>query len=164
MPKLSLFRVGLIIAIIGVVWIGFAFSEGEKIFKVFSLNEEQRVTMNIQLQAFGIGYYKISIPEYSQNTLFVQILDPNENIITDKKIETKMSVNYFEITENGQYLLKITNISENPIKLEVELGDSNSSKMIYPGVILVAGIMLMIISGYRRLRNYSIAQPDEKIS
>ena len=28
MPKLSLFRVGLIIAIIGVVWIGFAFSEG----------------------------------------------------------------------------------------------------------------------------------------
>jgi len=94
----------------------------------------------------------------------VQILDPNENIITDKKIETKMSVNYFEITENGQYLLKITNISENPIKLEVELGDSNSSKMIYPGVILVAGIMLMIISGYRRLRNYSIAQPDEKIS
>jgi predicted histidine transporter YuiF (NhaC family) len=61
-------------------------------------------------------------------------------------------------------LLKITNISNKPIKLQVEFGDSNSSQMRIPGIVLFIGVILMIIASYQKLRNYNMAQPDEKIS
>ncbi len=162
--KLTFFKVGLILAVIGVIWLGYVFSEAEKISKSFNLNEEQTATLDILLLNSGIGFYKITIPEFERDSLFIQVLEPNENIIDDKKIETKMSVNFFEFKNDGNYLLKITNISNKPIKLQVEFGDSNSSQMRIPGIVLFIGVILMIIVSYQKLRNYNMAQPDEKIS
>ena len=48
--------------------------------------------------------------------------------------------------------------------IEVEFGNTNVSQIRNPGIVLFLGFVLMVISGYRKLKNYKIAQPDEKIS
>ena len=162
--KLTLFKLGLVVTVIGILWIGFEFSNGEKISKNFNLLEKQTDALDIELSNSGIGFYKITVPEFERDSLFIQVLEPNENIIVDKKIETKMSVNFFEFKNDGSYLLKITNLSKKPVKLQVEFGDSNSLQMKIPGMILFTGVILIIIASYQKLRNYNMAQPDEKIS
>lgn len=162
--KLTLFKLGLVVTVIGILWTGLEFSNGEKISKNFNLFEKQTNTLDIELSNSGIGFYKITVPEFERDSLFIQVLEPNENIIVDKKIETKMSVNFFEFKNDGNYLLKITNISNKPVKLQVEFGDSNSSQMRIPGIVLFIGVILMIVASYQKLRNYNMAQPDEKIS
>jgi len=164
MSKFTVFRIGLALAVIATILIGYTFSEGEKISKSFDIKEKQSVHLDILLVNYGIGFYQITVSEFSRDSLLVQVLNPEHNVISDKKIETKMSVNYFDFKTTGEYQLKITNISEKPVKIQVEVGDSDSSNMRFPGIMLFVGVILMIISGYRRLRNYSIAQPDETIS
>jgi len=44
----SLFKVGLILSIIGVVWTGFVFAEGEKISQSFHLNIAQTASFDMQ--------------------------------------------------------------------------------------------------------------------
>ena len=162
--KLTLFKLGLVVTVIGILWIGFEFSNGEKISKNFNLLEKQTDTLDIEWANSGIGFYKITVPEFERDSLFIQVLESNENIIVDKKIETKMSVNFFEFKNDGNYLLKITNLSNKPVKLQVEFGDTNSLQMKIPGLVLFIGVILMIIASYQKLRNYNMAQPDEKIS
>ena len=162
--KLTLFKLGLVVTVIGILWIGFEFSNGEKISKNFNLLEKQTDALDIELSNSGIGFYKITVPEFERDSLFIQVLESNENIIVDKKIETKMSVNFFEFKNDGNYLLKITNLSSKPVKLQVEFGDTNSLQMKIPGLVLFIGVILMIIASYQKLRNYNMAQPDEKIS
>jgi len=162
--KLTTFRLGLVITVIGILWVGFEFSNGDKISKNFNLFEKQTGNLDIELSNSGIGFYKITVPEFERDSLFIQVLEPNENIIVDKKIETKMSVNFFEFKNDGNHLLKITNLSNKPVKLQVEFGDSNSAQMKIPGIVLFIGVVLMIIASYQKLRNYNMAHPDEKIS
>ena len=162
--NLTLFKLGLVVTVIGILWTGFEFSNGEKISKNFNLFEKQTDTLDIELLNSGIGFYKITVPEFERDSLFIQVLEPNENIIVDKKIETKMSVNFFEFKNDGSYFLKITNLSNKPVKLQVEFGDTNSLQMKIPGIVLFIGVILMIIVSYQKLRNYNMAQPDEKIS
>ena len=64
----------------------------------------------------------------------------------------------------NSYTIKITNISDHTIPIDVEFGDTNVSQIKNPGIVLFCGIMLMIISSYIKLKNYKIAQPDENIS
>ena len=45
--------------------------------------------------------------------IFVQVLDTKDNVIQEQKIQTKMSVGYFDFIEDGTYTVKITNISKN---------------------------------------------------
>jgi hypothetical protein len=94
----------------------------------------------------------------------VQILDQNQNIISDEIVETKMSVGYFDFEEGGTYVAKITNISNEQINLEVEFGDTNGREMIMPGIVTLAGGLMIVISLYIKLRDYRIEQPDENIS
>jgi len=159
----SLFKVGLILSIIGVVWTGFVFSEGEKISQSFHLNIAQTASFDLKLQNPGIGFYKTSVSDLG-DAVFIQVLDSEENIIADKKIETKMAVNYFDFENPGIYTIKITNLSDYPIPIEVEFGNTNVSQIRNPAIVLFLGFVLMVISGYRKLKNYKIAQPDEKIS
>ena len=69
------------------------------------------------------------MPEFSGEEIFVQILDIRENVIEEQIVQTKMSVGYFDFNENGEYTIKITNISENPINIQIEFGNTNSQKM-----------------------------------
>jgi hypothetical protein len=104
------------------------------------------------------------MPEFSGEEVFVQILDQNQNVISDGIVETKMSVGYFDFEGGGTYVAKITNLSNNQINLEVEFGDTNGREMIMPGIVTLAGGLMIVISLYIKLRDYRIEQPDENIS
>jgi len=163
MIRLSLFKIGFILSIIGIIGVGFIFSESEKISQSFHLDREQVTSFDLKLQNQGIGFYKISIPDLG-DAVFIQVLDSEGNILADKKIETKMAVNFFDFEYSGVYTIKVTNLSNHILPIDVEFGDTGVSQIKNPGIILFCGIMLMIISGYIKLKNYKIAQPDENIS
>jgi len=111
-----------------------------------------------------IGYYKFYIQEFSGNEIFVQVLDTKNNIIQEQKVQTKMSVGYFDFSENGTYTLKILNISENTINLQIEFGNTNSQNMFPSGITILAGAVLIIITLYFKIKNYKIEQPEANIS
>ena len=163
MKKPSLFKIGLILSIIGVVFVGYGFYEGEKISQTFLLDTEQTESLDLRLQDSGIGFYKISVPDLG-DSVFIQIVDSQHNVLADKKIETKTAVNYFDFENSNVYTLKVTNLSDHQISVQIEFGDTNLSQIRYPGIVLYVGLVLLMISGYRRLKNYKIAQPDENIS
>ena len=163
MKKLSLFKIGLILSVIGVVFVGYGFSEGEKISQTFLLDTEQTESLDLRLQDSGIGFYKISVPDLG-DSVFIQIVDSQHNVLADKKIETKTAVNYFDFENSNVYTLKVTNLSDHQISVQIEFGDTNLSQIRYPGIVLYVGVILLMISGYRRLKNYKIAQPDENTS
>jgi len=158
-----LFKVGIALTILGMVWLAVIFDEADKISDSFSLKSSDSADIEMNFEGKDIGYYKIYLPEFSGEEVFVQILDQNQNIISDEIVETKMSVGYFNF-EGGTYVAKITNLSNDQINLEVEFGDTNSLEMIIPGIVTLAGGLMIIIASYIKLRDYRIEQPDENIS
>jgi len=161
--KPSLFKIGLILSIIGVVFVGYGFYEGEKISQTFLLDTEQTESLDLRLQDSGISFYKISVPDLG-DSVFIQIVDSQHNVLADKKIETKTAVNYFDFENSDVYTIKVTNLSDHQISVQIEFGDINLSQIRYPGIVFYVGVVLLMISGYRRLKNYKIAQPDENSS
>ncbi|MCH7758037.1 MAG: hypothetical protein IIA19_06155 [Thaumarchaeota archaeon] len=159
----TLFKVGIALTILGMVWLAVIFDEADKISDIFSLKSSDSTEIEMNFEGKDIGYYKIYLPEFSGEEVFVQILDQNQNIISDEIVETKMSVGYFNF-EGGTYVAKITNLSNDQINLEVEFGDTNSLEMIIPGIVTLAGGLMIIIASYIKLRDYRIEQPDENIS
>ena len=160
--KVSILKISLILIGVGVSWMAWMTIDSYNLSENFALNVAQ--TGEIEFEVNGdIGFYKVSLPELG-DTVFVQILDNNGNIISDKKLETKLTINYFDINQNGIYSLKITNISNNLIPIEIQVGQFNTEELTYPGFILISGIVLIILVGFMKMKNYRIAQPDENIS
>ncbi len=162
--RLTFFKIGIGLTILGMVWLSVVFDEGDRISDSFSLKLSDTTEIEMDFEGKDIGYYKIFIPEFSGEGVFVQILDQNQNVISDEIIETKMSVGYFDFEEGGTYVTKITNLSNDQINLEVEFGDTNGRDMIMPGILTLAGGLMIVISLYIKLRDYRIEQPDENIS
>ncbi len=159
-----MFKVGIGLTVLGMFWLSVVFDEGERISESFSLKSSDSTEIEINFEGKDIGYYKIFIPEFSGEGVFVQILDQNQNIISDEIVETKMSVGYFDFEEGGTYVTKITNLSNDQMNFEFELGDTNGREMIIPGIVTLAGGLMMVIASYIKLRDYRIEQPDENIS
>jgi len=159
-----LFKVGIGFTILGIVWLSVVFDEGDRVSESFSLKSSDSTEIEMSFEGKDIGYYKIFLPEFSVEGVFVQILDQNQNIISDEIVETKMSVGYFDFEVGGTYVAKITNLSNDQINLEVEFGDTNGREMIMPGLVTLAGGLMIVISLYIKLRDYRIEQPDENIS
>ena len=160
--KVSILKISLILIGVGVSWMAWITIDSYNLSENFALNVAQ--TGEIEFEVNGdIGFYKVSLPKLG-DTVFVQILDNNGNIISDKKLETKLTINYFDINQNGIYSLKITNISNNLIPIEIQVGQFNTEELTYPGFILISGIVLIILVGFMKMKNYRIAQPDENIS
>lgn len=162
--RISSLRIGLILVAIGIVAIVIIFDSNQKIISTAVLEREGTVSVNLNLRDGGIGYYKITISNFDGQTVFAQIEDSIGNVMSDKKIQTKMSVNYFDFQSGGKYTLKITNISEKPTSLQAEFGNTDVAALRIPAIILGIGVILILFSVYKRLRNYSTAQPDENIS
>ena len=162
--KISPFKIGLILVIVGIIWTGLIFDETEK--KYDSILLEQSNSFEVKSEFFGsdIGYYKLYMPEFGGEEIFVQILDTNENVIEEQMVQTKMSVGYFYFNENGEHIVKITNIAKNPIDIQIEFGNTNSQKMLPSGIMVLAGALLMMIMSYMKIKNYKIEQPEENIS
>lgn len=160
--KIPLFKIGLVLSIIGMIWISFVFIQGEKISEEIMLKSANSYDLKLNFNGKGVGYYKVFIPEFTHEQVFIQILDKNQNIISEDGIQTKMSVGYFDF-ESGRYTVKITNPSEKQIDMKIEFGDTNSESMIPPGLMILAGAVMIIFLSYMKLKNYKIEHPDENI-
>jgi len=145
------------------IWISLVFLQGDKISEEIVLKSTNSYDLELNFNGKGIGYYKVFIPEFARNQVFVQILDNNQNVISEENVQTKMSVGYFDFEKSGTYTVKLTNPSENQINLQVELGDAESETMIPPGVVILVGAVMIIVSAYMKLKNYRIEQPEENI-
>ena len=62
------------------------------------------------------------------------------------------------------YTIKVSNISKNSVNLQIEFGDTNSQKMIAPGLMILVGSLIIMLTSYLKIKNYNIEQPDENIS
>jgi len=162
--KISPFKISLAVIIIGMIWVSITFNETEKIHDSILLEQSSSFEVKSSFSGIDIGYYKLYMPEFSGDEVFVQIIDVNQNVIQEQKVKTKMSVGYFDFNENGLYTVKITNISDNPINLQVEFGNTNSQKMFPPGIMILTGAVALMIISYMKIRNYNIEQPEENIS
>jgi len=145
------------------IWLSLVFDEGERISENFFLKSSESAEIELYLEGQDIGYYKIFMPNFSGQRVFVQILDQHHNVISDGIVETKMSVGYFDF-EGGEMVAKVTNLSDENIILEIEFGDTNGREMIIPGIITLTGGLIIVIALYFKLRDYRIEQPDENIS
>jgi len=162
--KISPFKVSLVLIIVCMIWISLIFNETEKVYDSILLKQSNSIEVKSEFSGKDIGYYKLYMPEFSGEEVFVQILDISDNVIEEQKVQTKMSVGYFDFSENGIYTVKITNISENPIDLQIEFGNTNSQKMMPSGIMILAGALGMMIVSFMKIKNYSIEQPEENIS
>jgi hypothetical protein len=160
----SWFKIGIGLTILGMVWLSVVFSEGDRISENFSLKSSDSAEIELYFEGKDIGYYRIFMPEFTGEGVFVQILDTNHNVISDGLIETKMAVGYFDFEQEGTHVAKITNLSDEKMNLEVEFGDTNGREMIMPGIVILTGGLMIVISLYFKLRDYRIEQPDENIS
>ena len=157
-------KIGLLVTITGICASAYFFLDAEKVTESFSLGIEKTGAVKTYLAGSDVGFFRVYIPDFEKDAMFVQILDPLGNIIADKKIETKMAINYFDVYKSGIYTVKATNLSEGTLYFEIEFGQTNSQQVIYPGIVIVVGVILVIISVYSKLKNYNMAQPDENIS
>ena len=120
--------------------------------------------MKSEFSGIDIGYYKLYMPEFAGEKIFVQIVDPKENVIAEQMVQTKMSVAYFDFNEDGEHIIKITNIAKNQINVQIEFGNTNSQKMFPSGIMVLVGALMMMIMSYMKIKNYNIEQPEENIS
>ncbi|MFB5640119.1 MAG: hypothetical protein ACE5RA_07815 [Nitrosopumilus sp.] len=162
--KISPFKLGLALVIVGIVWTAFIFDETEKKYDTVMLKESSSFQTKQEFSGIDIGYFKLYMPKFSGEEVFVQILDTKENVIREEMIQTRMSVGYFDFNEDGEYTIKITNIAKNPINLQIEFGNTNSQKMYPSGIMILAGAIILLMMSYIKIKNYSIEQPEENIS
>lgn len=160
----SSFKIGLALLSIASIWIMIVFSGGEKISYNTDLESKETTSLELDLNKNGIGFYILTIPNYSKNIIFVQISDSNGNVIADKKIATKMAVNYFKFSHSGRYNMEITNISEGSVKIQADFGDTKAGELLIPLFISFSGAGFVIFSGYKKLSSQSTAQPEENTS
>ena len=162
--KAPVLKIGIVLIIIGIVWTSVVFNETEKNHDSTLLKKSNSIESKLEFSGMGIGYYKIYMPDFSNENVFVQILDKNLNVIQEQKINTKFSVAYFDFDKDGTYTIKVSNISKNSVNLQIEFGDTNSQKMIAPGLMILVGSLIIMLTSYLKIKNYNIEQPDENIS
>ena len=160
---MPLFKLGLVLTIIGIIWISFVFAETEKTQGTILLKQSNSFELKSEFTGVDIGFYRIYMPEFSGEEVFIQILDTKDNVIREELIRTKMSVGYFDFYEDGTHTIKVTNISKNQINLQVEFGNTKSQEMTLAGILILAGAVTMIVRSYLKIKNYKIEQPDENI-
>lgn len=162
--KISPFKIGLVLVIVGMAWTAFIFDETEKRHDSNLLKQSNSFEVKLELFGTDIGYYKLYMPEFTGEDIFVQVLDVKENVIAEQMVGTKLSVGYFDFSGDGEYTLKITNIAKNQIDIQTEFGNTNSQKMLLSGIMVLVGALVMMVMSYMKIKNYKIEQPEENIS
>ena len=155
----SSFKNGIIIISIGIVWMWFIFSDGINESDLISINPQKSKTFDLPLTGQGIAFYEIHIKNYHQNPLFVQVLDSKGNIIAEQKVHTILSENFFDFSNKGNYVIRITNFSEKNIEFSIRYGDTKLEQLLIPEIITFVGSNILIYAVFRRMKYYSIAQP-----
>ena len=105
----------------------------------------------------------IIIPEFQGQGVYFRIVDENYDTISKGIAETKMSIRYFDVKESGIYNIVLTNLAQEKMNYEVEIGSTNSIMISIPAGVMFVGGLLLLFSSYIKLKNYNIEQPDENI-
>lgn len=155
----SIFRIGLMVIAVGSIWTAIVFSYSIKDSENVSVNKMDSVAMSLYLYESGIGFYKIGSNQYN-NSILVKILDAHGNYISMKTITNKETVNYFVFGHTGKYTLDLTNLSANPVQLQIEFGDTKYQEFVVPCSIVLVGVCLLVLAGYMRFQSYITAQPE----
>ena len=135
------------------------FSDGINESELISINPQKSKTFDLPLTGQWIAFYEINIKNYQQNPLFVQVLDQKGNIIAEQKIHTILSENYFDFSNKGNYVIRITNFSEKNIEFSIRYGDTKLEELLIPEIVTFVGSTIMVFAIFRRMKYYSIAQP-----
>tara|TARA_B100001142_G_scaffold12726_1_gene12027 strand:+ start:1617 stop:2108 length:492 start_codon:yes stop_codon:yes gene_type:complete len=161
--RLSLFKISILLVIIGASGTGIIFSESDKIQQVMTLNQTEFNEVSLFFEAEDIAYYKITIPEFEGQGVFYRIVDEDQNTISKGISETKMSIRYFDVKESGMHTMIVTNLSQESMKYEIEIGSTDANKIIIPAGIMFVGGLLLLFTSFMKLKNYRTEQPDENI-
>ena len=161
--KLTLFKISLLLIVIGASGTGIVFSEADRSFQIMSLKQTESDEISMYFEIDDIGYHKISIPEYDGEGVFYIIVDDDYNTVDKGIAETKMSIRYFDVRETGVYTIILTSLAQENMNYEVELGSTNALIISIPAGVMFVGGLLLLFTSYMKLKNYRIAQPDEKI-
>ena len=161
--RLSLFKISILLVIIGASGTGIIFSESNKIQQVMTLKQTEFNEVSLFFEAEDIAYYKITIPEFEGQGVFYRIVDEDQNTISKGISETKMSIRYFDVKESGMHTMIVTNLSQESMKYEIEIGSTDANKIIIPAGIMFVGGLLLLFTSFMKLKNYRTEQPDENI-
>ena len=161
--RLSLFKISILLVIIGASGTGIIFSESDKIQQVMTLNQTEYNEVSLFFEAEDIAYYKITIPEFEGQGVFYRIVDEDQNTISKGISETKMSIRYFDVRESGMHTMIVTNLSQESMKYEIEIGSTDANKISIPAGIMFVGGLLLLFTSFMKLKNYRTEQPDENI-
>jgi hypothetical protein len=161
--KLSLFKISILLIIIGASGTIIVFSESEKLEQFMTLKQTESDKISLYFEAGDIGYHKVTIPEFDGQGLFYRIVDDNYDIISKGLIQTKMSIKYFDVKESGMYTMIMSNTAKEKMNYQVEIGSTNSMKISIPAGLMFVGGLLLLFTSYIKLKNYRIEQPDENI-
>ena len=99
MRLVSFFNIGLTLTVIGSIWIGMLFFEVTKNSNSFLLDKSNSASISLDLLGPGLGFYIVSMDNYSGNVLIAKILDSHGNYYDVKKITNKVTVNYFKFDQ-----------------------------------------------------------------
>ena len=161
--RLTLFKISILLIIIGASGTGVFFSEAERMTEIMLLKQNESDDISMFFEANDIGYHKVTIPEFEGQGVFYRIVDENYDTISKGIVETKMSIRYFDVKETGVYTMVMTNLAQEKMNYEVEIGSMNAIIISIPAGVMFVGGLLLLFASYMKLKNYRIAQPDENI-
>ena len=161
--QISLFYVGILLIITGSIGAGIILSQSSKSTTSFSLDSLEANYVPVKIKGDGIGYYLISSESY-QNNILAKVIDPHGNFLDIRKVTNKVTVDYFHFSHGDQVTLEVTNLSEKPVKITATIGDTRVQEIMFPAILIFGGALVLVFSGYRKLKNYITEQPDENKS
>ena len=161
--KISLFYIGILLIISGSTWAGILLNESNKSRGDFLLENSETNSLSLKVKGNGIGFYSISSESY-QNNILAKVIDSHGNFLDIRKITNKVTLDYFRFEHNDQVALEITNLSENPVRVSTTIGDTRVQEITLPAILIFVGSLILIFSGYKKLRNYITEHPDENKS
>ena len=161
--KPSLFKISILLIIIGASGTAIIFSESNKVEQFMTLKQIESNEMGLYFEAGDIGYHKITIPEFDGQGVFFRIVDEDHDTISKGIAQTKMSIRYFDVKESGMYTMILTNLAQEKMDYEIEIGSTDAIKIMIPAGIMFAGGLLLLFTSFMKLKNYRTEQPDENI-
>ena len=160
---LSIFKISILLIIMGASGTGIIFSEADRTSELMSLKQTESDQISMFFEENDIGYFTITNPEFQGQGVYFRIVDENFDTISKGIAETKMSIRYFDVKESGIYSIVLTNLAQEKMNYEIEIGSTNALIISIPAGVMFVGGLLLLFSSYMKLRNYRIAQPDENI-
>ena len=161
--RLSIFKISILLIAIGASGAGVIFSEADRSLQLMSLKQTESDEISMYFEKNDIGYYRITISEFQGQGVFFRIVDENYDTVSKGIAETKMSIRYFDTKESGIYSIVLTNLAQEKMNYEVEIGSTNALIISMPAGVMFIGSLLLLFTSYMKLKDYRIAQPDENI-